>query len=45
MQAPASRNPIAHAFHSQDVPRHQVHANRRHDRRIKHKRPFWDGEE
>lgn len=40
-----TRNPIDRAFVAGSVPRHQIHANPRHDRRIKHKRPFWDGEE
>lgn len=46
MQKEFVRNPITHAFASGSVPRHQTHADkRRRDRRVKHKRPFYDGEE
>ena len=35
------RNPIAAAFHSVEVKRHQVHADkRRKDRRVKHRKRF-----
>lgn len=40
------RNVIDAAFSRGDVPRHQVHRDKRLDRRVKHKqRPFVDGEE
>jgi len=39
------RNPIDTAFSAGGQPRHQVHVDQRKSRHIKHKRPFWDGEE